>query len=485
MKLCFTIYVIVLVCLGIVTSSNAASIIVDDDGGAWADYTSIQEAINNSSNGTSIFVYEGIYSENLKVNKSCILIGNGSNKSIINGSSDDYIIHVIHDDVTITGFTIVNGSGPNQAGIYVQYIDNVTISQSILSDNTYGILLTSTSHINISNNQILNNSYAGCGLINTNHVIITNNTVANNVDIGGIYLRNLGQNTTITNNVILNNSGTGIIMQIASANNRVFNNTIYRNGGHGIQFFDRAYNNTIYSNRIYNNDDAGIYCVKSSYNQLYNNTVWNNTYGIHCFFNSYNTTISSNQVELNSYGIIIQLNCVNSSVSQNWVENNTNEGIIIHNNVFHCTVTNNSIISNIYGIKLSSSHNNTISYNEIGWNSNYSIFSTESDDNIIYMNNIINNGGLLSQAYDDQSSNQWSYDDKGNYWSDYLGTDVNDDGIGDTPYYISGGLNTTDDYPLMDQVSTSAPSVPEYSLMIILLTLVLFTIYRKPKHLFL
>jgi len=37
---------------------------------------------------------------------------------------------------------------------------------------------------------------------------------------------------------------------------------------------------------------------------------------------------------------------------------------------------------------------------------------------------------------------------KGNYWSDYDGLDVDDDGIGDTPYAIES--NAQDDYPLMN-----------------------------------
>jgi len=44
-------------------------------------------------------------------------------------------------------------------------------------------------------------------------------------------------------------------------------------------------------------------------------------------------------------------------------------------------------------------------------------------------------------------ANLWDNGHKGNYWSDYNGTDANHDGTGDTPYIID--TNNTDNYPLM------------------------------------
>ncbi len=49
------------------------------------------------------------------------------------------------------------------------------------------------------------------------------------------------------------------------------------------------------------------------------------------------------------------------------------------------------------------------------------------------------------------STNIWNYGSKGNYWSDYNGTDDDQDGIGETPYIINE--NNKDKYPLTGMFS--------------------------------
>jgi len=64
----------------------------------------------------------------------------------------------------------------------------------------------------------------------------------------------------------------------------------------------------------------------------------------------------------------------------------------------------------------------------------------------LYYNNFIDN--QAGNAYD-AGYNHWDDGSEGNYWDDYTGVDADPkDGIGDTPYNISGGSNQ-DRYPLM------------------------------------
>jgi parallel beta-helix repeat protein len=88
---------------------------------------------------------------------------------------------------------------------------------------------------------------------------------------------------------------------------------------------------------------------------------------------------------------------------------------------------------------------NTIRGNTIA-NSEYGILCEDySYGNMIYHNNFMNN----TEQASDLGSNTWVYMDKGNHWSDYNGTDANNDNTGDTPYTINIALGTCDFAPLI------------------------------------
>jgi len=120
-------------------------------------------------------------------------------------------------------------------------------------------------------------------------------------------------------------------------------------------------------------------------------------------------TISNNIIRNNAMGIGIQ-----------WSSNNK--------------ITNNIIQNNSYGIRTYQCSGSIFTLNTIkenaGTGENYGLYIYGSNNNYFYRNNIINNA---HQAYQDgTSSNYWDNGAEGNYWSDYMGQDLNGDGIGDT-----------------------------------------------------
>ncbi len=112
------------------------------------------------------------------------------------------------------------------------------------------------------------------------------------------------------------------------------------------------------------------------------------------------------------------------------------------------TISNNIVSNNLdTGISLRSGCvNNVISNNLISNNTNYGIeLDPGTANNEVYLN-CLNN---TSNAVDDGTTNNWDNGDKGNYWHDYIGTDGDNDGIGDIPYDIPGSAGSQDNYPLM------------------------------------
>ena len=82
-------------------------------------------------------------------------------------------------------------------------------------------------------------------------------------------------------------------------------------------------------------------------------------------------------------------------------------------------------------------------------------FCCGANNNIVYHNMFIKS---TNQHAIDVASNLWDSGSVGNYWDDYTGIDADGDGIGDTPYYISGG-DTKDNYPLMEPLIDNTPPV--------------------------
>jgi hypothetical protein len=78
--------------------------------------------------------------------------------------------------------------------------------------------------------------------------------------------------------------------------------------------------------------------------------------------------------------------------------------------------------------------------------------------NILYHNSFINN---TRQVYDCECTdphtiqhlNIWDNGSEGNYWSNYNGTDADEDGIGDTLYPVSS--DDVDTHPLMSPLTVN------------------------------
>jgi len=299
---------------------------VNDDGGA--DFTSIQDAIDNASNGDFIEVWNGTYSENIDVNKRLTIYSrDGAYVTIVKASNpNDHVFEVTSDYINISGFTIENAIGRRKAGVYLNSVDHCNISNNNASNNYVGIWLDSSSINMITSNSMKFNSWHGIYLFNSTNNNLANNEASFNENYGifltsssnrnrlsknnvsgnkyevypnaGIFLDNVFKNTIVNNNVS-HNDGFGIFVMWGNDNN-LSNNLITFNNMSGIRI-DVSRNIVIHNTLSYNNED-GIFLYGAYDCLIENNTAsYNNKSGIAPEGGSRNITIRNNTAKNNSW----------------------------------------------------------------------------------------------------------------------------------------------------------------------------------------
>jgi parallel beta-helix repeat protein len=242
-----------------VGTASATTWYVDDDGGA--DFTHIQDAIDNASAGDTILVYSGTYYENIILKDGVKVQGEGADVTSIDGNRKGVVVFMANNS-TLHGFRVTGGGLDWQIAISrcaIRSADtiytgrvNVEIAYNIIEDNWSPLCASGSDlrfhHNIVVNNQgtvelytfgsalIENNIFAGNGgaleLWNFSGSIINNMIVENG---NGIELCH-GSSPEIKNNVVAGNTYTGINnvpYPLGSPNlshNDVWNNGVnYRN----------------------------------------------------------------------------------------------------------------------------------------------------------------------------------------------------------------------------------------------------------------
>jgi len=399
-----TLYLLLIIPLGLnfrILTAKANPLVIYVDGnnitGPWDGtpehpYQNITSGLTYASQGDTIFVYNGTYYEHLIITKPVSLQGQNKHGTIIDGNQTGDVIEITANNVNITEFTIQNsGSTSGESGIDVYGSSGNNINHNIIKDNYNGIFLYDSNSNTLTNNSISNNYY-GISLSASNTNTITENNASSNTDTG-IRISDSSNDTVLGNSVSKNDIG---IVLVASSNNTFTGNDISLNNYYGIYLFSSA-NNIFSGNNVSSNKDFGIWLSQSTKNLVADNIFSNDKFGI-------------------------------------YVTNSTNN-----------TFTKNSVYTNIqHGIRLDYSTDTLISGNDILKNWIYGILIYYSSNNTIFHNNFINNTGSLTNI---NSTNSLDNGIEGNYWSDYNGTDEDQNGIGNSSYIIDE--NNQDNHPLM------------------------------------
>jgi len=175
----------------IAITSSGTTFYVDDSGGA--DFAKIQDAINASSDGDTVFVYNGTYYGNIVLNKSITLQGENNQNTIIKDNMTD---SNSHESKFAKHPTILMINAENVK------IANFKIASNISEISTYLFFAGCT------NCEIINNYFVGCRLkiFEGSNNKIRNNLFKSDYTKGGVSLDSSDFNQ-ITNNSFISLGG--------------------------------------------------------------------------------------------------------------------------------------------------------------------------------------------------------------------------------------------------------------------------------------
>jgi len=417
-------------------------------GSGPGNYTKIQDAIDNASEGDTVFVYNGMYYEHITVDKPLVLIGipsiSGDIPYIDGGDEITVLIRAdncIFDKFSVGSdwsFGILLQSNGNiirncsvlkaSSDIKLDHASNNLISHNIFRGNDQGILLENSSNNTIINNTVDSHKYSKLKLWSeSNYNLVCNNDFSNSVYWEGILNGENCSYNIYKNNTIWNNTEVGIYIEsgygISIIGNSFMNNGISFSSSIPELLSYTIENNTINDKQIYfykNKNDVivpsdagqiflvqctnfkiqdlnisnvktgyhriggGICLIESSYTTIQGNNVSSCSPVGIYLVNSDNNTISSNNLSYNYYGGIYVERSQENVLSDNIIQEGDYEGIYLYHSSRNI-VKRNTISGYPECIEL-----HTSSFNEINENTimNILIISSSSDSNQIIQNHI-------------------------------------------------------------------------------------------------
>jgi len=282
------------------------------DGGPGSDsepFCSIQRAIDTASNGQGILVRDGLYEENLFINKDVTLSSeNGSSTTIIDGQSTGRPVRILSHAV-LKGFTLEKGRATEGGGLYVGPSEAPLIVDCVIQANgAYnqyspyglggGVYCSVSSSPTFQKCKIMNNSArhgGGVYLKNANprfiNCTISNNRATNShypqaSNGGGIYSQ--GSSFELIGSMVTENTssheGAGIYMVWADSNtlidrSSISNNEISATGNHGTAIYSTNSSpqlvNSIFRNNINRSSNRSVIYAENDSDLIIKNCTFN------------------------------------------------------------------------------------------------------------------------------------------------------------------------------------------------------------------
>jgi parallel beta-helix repeat protein len=197
-----------------------------------SNYTAIQDAVNNASVGNTVYVFNGIYKEQVVIEKTISMIGEDVDATFIEVDSTGRGIYIASDWVNVSGFTLLSkpwppSSDPDIFGIELYESENCTILNNKLELNKKGVYLVDSDHNYVADNYGINN-VDGYVLLNSDFNVLVNNTAFSSNAVGFRLLSS--HHNVIAGNNASGNGGDGIHLH-SSFDNIVSHNYVFGNIG--------------------------------------------------------------------------------------------------------------------------------------------------------------------------------------------------------------------------------------------------------------
>lgn len=345
-------------------------------------------ALARARSGDTIVVHPGVYHVHLVVNKSVTLKGVGT--PVLDGSGHGNVVLIKVPHVVLQGF-VVRNSGRNltnmDAGVFVTgHAAGVVIQDNRFVGDLFGIWLD------------------GC----------------NNPQVIGNVVRGL--------------------RQLRSPDR-----------GDGIHFWS-VKNGLASGNDIAYSRD-GIYIYDSNHNTLSGNTMHDTRYGIHYMYSNHNRIIGNHTYHTRAGYALMESDHL--LVQDNTSRDDRNYGILM-NFITYSEIVHNRVIAVASGLSYATGGSAVAGaegkalfayncvFNKITGNlfadSGIGLHLTAgSEQNQVYGNAFVHNH--IQVRYGNNRPEEWSWKKQGNYWSDYMGWDLNSDGLGDVPYIPNDAMD--------------------------------------------
>lgn len=363
--------------------------------------SNLQEQINLSSEGDQIILAKGLYSGQFIIDKPLTL--SGEKGAVIDAQGNGNAILIESSHVTIQGLTIKNWGDDlteQNAGIYSELANT---------------------HLIIKDNHLTGDAF-GMWLQNIQHSKVLNNTVVGNTKLRSADRGNAIQLSGVKNSEVKFNDVSKVRDGLYVINSQ--DNVLEQNTMHELRY--------------------GIHYMYSYKNQIINNHAYDTRAG-YAMMNSRYLEITGNTSKgSEDYGFLLNY-IIHSNISENVIED-------VWTDPDKKVLGRDGKAFFVYNSGYNTISHNTIKRSEIGIH-----LTAGSENTKVYGNSFIDNP--IQVKYVSNKKQEWSKDGSGNYWSNYLGWDMNNDNRGDVPFEPNDGIDKLLwQYPEM-KVLMSSPAI--------------------------